>query len=77
MRVRVIAPAFCDHTIIDDRGMVELAQGTRLSGLLKMLKIPSLLRTLIIVRVNYDKVGNSYMLQEDDTVSLFWPMSGG
>lgn len=62
---------------MDDRGLAELTPGTRLSDLLKMLKIPPLLRPLVIVRVNYDKVPGKYELKEDDAISLFWPLSGG
>lgn len=77
MRIRVTAPAFCDHSAIDDKGNIELNRGTRLSGLLKILRIPLILKPILLVTVNYSRVKSSTVLKEGDTVSIYWPVSGG
>jgi sulfur carrier protein ThiS len=77
VKIKVIAPPFCDQSFLDDRGEAELPSGTRLSGLLGKLKIPLYFKPLILVRVNYEKVPRSTLLTEGDRVSVFWPISGG
>ncbi|MBN2659479.1 MAG: MoaD/ThiS family protein [Spirochaetales bacterium] len=77
MKIKVIAPPFCDQTFLDDRGEAELPGQTRLSSLLGKMKIPPYFRPLLIIRVNYDKVPRNYILNDGDIVSLFWPISGG
>ncbi|MBB6479632.1 MoaD/ThiS family protein [Spirochaeta isovalerica] len=77
MKVKLIAPPFCDQSFLDDRGEAELPEQTRLSSLLRKMKIPPYFRPLLIIRVNYDKVPRNYALKEGDMVSIFWPISGG
>lgn len=77
MLVRVYAPAFCDHDLINDKGCVELNEGTTLRGLLKKLKMPILLRKMPIVFVNYDRVKASTVLKDGDTVSIMGMVASG
>ncbi len=77
MRVAVYAPPFCDHSGLSAEGFLELSEGAVLRDVFRKLKIPALLRPFLIVTVNYEKSHGSRPLQEGDTVSIFWPISGG
>jgi len=77
IRVKVYAPAFCDHTQIDDNGFVELPDSVALKDLYKIIKMPPLRGRLMIVRVNYEEVKMNHPLKDGDTVSIFLPLSGG
>jgi len=77
MLVRVYAPAFCNHDLIMDNGCVELKEGTTLIQLLRMLKMPMLLRRMPIVFVNYDRVKMSTVLKDEDTVSILGMVASG
>ena len=77
MQVKVIAPAFCDHSGIDDSGMLEIPESSKIKDLYKVLKIPLIIYPLLITTVNYDRAGLKSPLGEGDVVSIFWPVSGG
>lgn len=77
IKVKVYAPGFCDHTQIDDQGFVELPVLSTLKDLYSIIKMPLLRRRLMIVRVNYDKVKINHQLKDEDTISIFLPVSGG
>jgi molybdopterin converting factor small subunit len=77
LKVRVIAPPFCDHSSIDNHGFIELKEGARLNNLYKRLKVAVLLRPLLITSVNYERVRPSATLSDGDDVSIFWPLTGG
>lgn len=77
MKVRVTAPPFCDHKLIDDQGFLELAEGAKLGALYKILKVPIPIRPIMITSVNYDRSKQGRILKDGDDVSIFWPLSGG
>lgn len=77
MKIAVYAPPFCDHAALDREGQLELKEGASLRDALRALKIPPLLRPLLIIRVNYEKSAASRPLKHGDTVTIFWPLSGG
>ncbi|MBI9102060.1 MAG: hypothetical protein JEY99_06580 [Spirochaetales bacterium] len=77
MKVKLYAPPFCDHSGIDDHGFLELKAGARLKDLYSIIKVPLLVRPVLITSVNYEKSGLLCKLEDGDTVSIFWPLSGG
>lgn len=77
MRVKVTAPSFCDHSVLDDYGWIEMPSKSVLRDLLKRLKVPLLLRPLLLIQVNYENAAGSVTLHEEDVVTIFWPISGG
>ena len=77
MLVRVYAPAFCNHDLIDRKGFVEVEEGTTLLQLLKKLEMPFVCRNLPIVFVNDDRAKKSTKLKEGDVVSIMGPVSSG
>ena len=77
MKVRITAPPFCDHSLIDNRGFIELKEGASLNDLYNRLKVTALLRPFLITSVNYEIARPSVTLSDGDEVSIFWPLSGG
>lgn len=77
MRIRVYAPAFADHSVLDERGFLELPPGSRLRDLHRILKIPPLTRPFVLVAVNYRVSGPGHPLADGDTVSYFSMAGGG
>ncbi len=77
MQVRVYAPPFGDANAVDERGFVDLAEGTTVDGLLRKLKMP--LRRLAIgfCVVNYEKARPGTVLKDGDVVSFFSILAGG
>jgi molybdopterin converting factor small subunit len=77
LKVRITAPPFCDHSSIDNYGLIELENGASLNDLYKKLKVNPLLRRFLITSVNYEIAELSAILSEGDEVNIFWPISGG
>jgi len=77
MLVKVYAPAFCNHDLINDNGCVELKEGTTLIQLLKKIEMPIFLRRMPIIFVNYDRVKLSTALKDGDTVSILGVVASG
>ena len=77
MRVRVYAPPFSDASAVDERGFVDLAEGTTLDGLLRKLKMPLRRFAVGLCVVNYDKANSGTVLRDGDVVSFFSILAGG
>jgi molybdopterin converting factor small subunit len=77
IKVRINAPPFCDHSLVDESGCINLESGAKLSSLYKIIKVPAALRLLMITSVNYERARPSRELIDGDEVSIFWPISGG
>lgn len=78
MKIRVYAPIIAaDTEPLDDRGFLELPEGSSLKDVYKALKIPRVLRRILICTVNYRLEKLSRELEDGDTVSFFGPVAGG
>ncbi len=77
MKIRVYAPALADHSVLDERGYIEMTAGSRLRDLHRALKIPPLARPLLLCAVNYKVSGPGRLLADGDTVSYFSMVGGG
>lgn len=77
IKVKVYAPGFCSDEILDENSMIKIESGTRVNQVLKMLKTPLILRKVLLVTVNYQKVNKKYILKNNDVLSIFMPVSGG
>lgn len=77
MRIRVYAPANADHSVLDERGFIDLPPGSRLRDLHRALRIPLLARPLLLCAVNYRISGPGLVLADGDTVSYFSMAGGG
>jgi len=77
MRVRVYAPPFSDASAVDERGFVDLAEGTTLDGLLRKLGLPLRRLAAGFCVVNYEKARSGTILRDGDVVSFFSILAGG
>jgi molybdopterin converting factor small subunit len=77
MRVRVYAPPFADHSVIDGEGRVELPGGATLGDLLKLLKVPFRGATVALFTVNWARAGLATRLAEGDTIGFIPLIAGG
>ncbi len=75
--MKVYAPAFIDHALIDVDGTVALNDRATLSDLYRQLKMPILLRLSCFCSVNYERAGWNTELRDGDTISFLFPISGG
>jgi molybdopterin converting factor small subunit len=77
MKIKVYAPGFINHELIDNNGFVELADGKTVAHLYRKMKVTPLARLVVASFVNYEPAKMKTVLQDGDTVSLMFPVTGG
>ncbi len=77
MKIRVYAPPFGNHDVLDEKGLLSLPAGASLSDLFGEMKIPRIWGSILMVSVNYQRVKGKTPLKDGDIVTFFWPLSGG
>jgi molybdopterin converting factor small subunit len=77
MKIKVYAPGFINHELIDNNGFVELADGTTVAHLYRKMKVTPLARLVVASFVNYEPAKMKTVLQDGDTVSMMFPVTGG
>lgn len=77
IRVKVYAPGFISHQHLDEDGYATLPDGATLKSLYRFLKIPLLLRPVLLCSINSEQAQPRTPLKNGDTVSFFFPISGG
>lgn len=77
IKVKVYAPAFINHEPISADGTVTLADRATLNDLYSRLKIPITLRLVCFCSVNYEAARWNTKLEDGDTVTFLFPISGG
>jgi len=77
IRVKVFAPAFIQHKKLDADGYATLPDNACLKNLYHLLRVPFLLRPVLVCSINSEQASQSTPLKDGDTVSFFFPISGG
>lgn len=77
MRVKVFTPLGLAAKRLDERGWLELPEGTTLGGALKILGIPRLISKAFMVRLNSEEKPMSTVLKDGDMIGFFSLISGG
>lgn len=77
IRVKVYAPAFIQHKKLDADGFATLPDNASLKDLYHHLRVPFLLRPVLVCSVNSEQASQSTPLKDGDTISFFFPISGG
>jgi len=62
---------------LDEDGNIEVDDAMSVRELLGLIKVPVLLRPLILVSVNGMNVERNYRLKHGDAVSFMMPIAGG
>ncbi len=62
---------------LDDDGNIEVKESLTIKQLLVVMKVPVLMRPLIVVWVNGKNASKNDKLQQGDAVSFMMPLAGG
>lgn len=77
IKVKICAPPFFDVSALDERGWVELPDGSRLCDALKVIRMPRAAARLLLVSVNGVRAAGDAALSDGDVVGFFWLAAGG
>lgn len=77
MRVKVIPPAGCDRSALDERSWVDLPEGSTVGDVLKIIKCSPVKAKILMVSVNGERRSLNSELHEGDVVGFFSLVTGG
>ncbi len=77
LKVKVFPPHGCDRSALDERGWVEMPEGSRVSDMLKIIKCSPVKAKLLLVSVNGVRSPFGRELKDGDVVGFFAPVTGG
>ncbi len=77
MKIELYAPPICDLSRVDDKGYIDVPEGTTYGELLKLIKLPFVWRKIFPCLLNYEKSPLNTVLKEGDIISIFTPIAGG
>jgi molybdopterin converting factor small subunit len=70
-------PAFIDHSEIDADSYVSIDDNATMTDLYRRLKLPLPLRLACLYWVNYEPAKWNTRLQDGDTITFLFPVTGG
>ena len=77
MRVKVLPPAGCDRSALDERSWMEMPEGSTVRDVLRIIKCSPVQAGLLLVSVNGERTKLSRELHDGDVVGFFSLVSGG
>ena len=77
MRIKVFTPLGMHSDRLDERGWMELDEGSTLADALKKLGMPKLLAKTFMVRLNSEELPMNTPLHDGDMISFFSLICGG
>ena len=77
MKVKVFAPHGCDRSGFDERGWLEVADGSTVSDVLKIIRCGHLKAKLLMVSVNGVRCTLGTVLSDGDVIGFLMPIAGG
>jgi sulfur carrier protein ThiS len=77
MRVKIFPPPGCARSKIDERGWMELPEGSTLKDALRRVKCNRALAKLLLASVNGERVPFSTERKDGDVVGFFMLCMGG
>ena len=77
MKVKVFPPLGCDRSALDERSWIELAEGSTVSDVLRIIKCNPLKAKLLLVSVNGERARFRHVLHDGDVVGFFALVTGG
>lgn len=77
MKVKVLPPAGCDRSALDERSWMEVPEGADLTYVLKKISCGRLKAKLLLVSVNGERSELNRILEDGDVVGFFIPVTGG
>lgn len=77
IKIKVFDPFGLCKGKIDDRGWIEVEDGTTLGEAIKWLGLSRVLSKIMMVRLNGEKMPYDTLLKEGDAIGYFSLVSGG
>ena len=77
MRVKVIPPIGCDRSRLDERGWMEVPEGSTVNDVLKLIRCNPVKAKVMMVSVNGEKTELRRKLCDGDVIGFFSLVSGG
>ena len=77
IKIKVFPPHGCDRSALDERGWMEIEDGSSVRDVMKTIKCSPLKAKLLLVSVNGERTDLSRTLNEGDVVGFFYLISGG
>jgi hypothetical protein len=76
IRIKVYAPSWCNIEALDERGWIELPEGSTLADVLKQIKMPKFAAKILLAAVNSEQKPLYTLLKYGDMESFFAKMEG-
>ena len=77
MRVKVLPPAGCDRSRLDEKSWMEIPEGSDVEYVLNAISLGKLKAKLLLVSVNGERAKLNQKLNDGDVVGFFMPVTGG
>ena len=77
IKIKVFPPHGCDRSSLDERGWMEIEDGSTVHDVLRTIKCSPLKAKLLLVSVNGERTDLLRQLHEGDVVGFFHLISGG
>lgn len=77
LRIKVFPPHGCDRSALDERGWVEMPEGSRVSDMLKIIRCSPARAKLLLISVNGVRTPLNRELKDGDVIGFFAPVTGG
>ncbi len=77
MKVKVLPPAGCDRSCLDEKSWMEIPEGADVSFVLDKISCGKLKAKLLLISVNGERAKLNQKLKDGDIVGFFIPATGG
>jgi len=77
MKIKVLPPHGCDRSCLDERGWMEVPEGTKVWDVLRMIRCNPLKAKILLVSRNGMRTTLHAELQDGDILGFLMPVSGG
>ena len=77
MKVKVFPPPGCSRDRLDERGWMDLPEGSTVSDALRAIRCSRLKAKLLLCSLNGERADFGAPLREGDVIGFFIPISGG
>lgn len=77
MRVKILPPAGCDRSALDERSWADMPEGSTVADVLRLVKCSPVKAKLLLVSVNGERAKLNKEVHDGDVVGFFSLVSGG
>ena len=77
IKIKVFPPHGCDRSRLDERGWMEIEDGSTVRDVLRTIKCSPIKAKLLLVSVNGERTDFPRQLHDGDVVGFFHLISGG